>query len=111
LLHARQYLKHRSTQASCVVATRLMASRLVTQHRPTIHFDFRDGSRLERAFTYDWRLWTIPELRELLAEAGFREVQVWWETVDEDGDGTGDYEQVEHAENQEAWLVYLVAAK
>jgi hypothetical protein len=75
-----------------------------------IHFDFRDGSRLERAFTYDWRLWTIPELRELLAEAGFREVQVWWETVDEDGDGTGDYEQVEHAENQEAWLVYLVAA-
>jgi SAM-dependent methyltransferase len=76
-----------------------------------IHFDFPDGSRLERAFTYDWRLWTIPELRELLAEAGFAEVQVWWETVDEDGDGTGEYGRVEHAENQEAWLVYLVAVK
>jgi hypothetical protein len=26
-----------------------------------IHFDFEDGSRLERAFSYDWRLWSLPE--------------------------------------------------
>ncbi|MHB2017951.1 MAG: class I SAM-dependent methyltransferase, partial [Candidatus Xenobia bacterium] len=25
-----------------------------------ISFIFKDGSRLERAFTYDWRLWTCP---------------------------------------------------
>ena len=37
-----------------------------------IHFKFPDGSKIKRAFTYDWRLWTLPELRELLTEAGFR---------------------------------------
>ncbi|MCA9634670.1 MAG: class I SAM-dependent methyltransferase [Myxococcales bacterium] len=86
-----------------------------------IHFEFDDGSRIERAFTYEWRLWTIPELRELLLEAGFREVKVFWEEVevdedevDEDGDaimtGTGEYVEVtELDENQESWLVYLIA--
>lgn len=36
-----------------------------------IHFEFPDGSRLRRAFSYHWRLWTLPEIRELLAEAWF----------------------------------------
>lgn len=87
-----------------------------------IHFSFSDGSKLERAFTYDWRLWTIPELRELLEEAGFRRVRVYWEEMeepdedeedDEDGEleGTGEYVEVEHAENQEAWLCYIVAER
>ncbi len=76
-----------------------------------IHFRFRDKSRIDRAFTYDWRLWTLPELRELLAEAGFRQVTVWWEDVDEDGDGSGEYHPTEEEENQESWLVYLVAEK
>lgn len=48
-----------------------------------IHFRFPDGSEIRNAFTYDWRLWTIPELRELLVEAGFRRADVWWE--DDDG--------------------------
>ncbi len=76
-----------------------------------IHFEFSDGSRIERAFTYDWRLWTVPEVRELLAEAGFERTEVWWEEVDEEGDGTGEHRRTEEEENQEAWLVYLVAVK
>ena len=28
-----------------------------------IHFSFPDGSRIKNAFTYDWRLWTLPEIR------------------------------------------------
>ncbi len=36
-----------------------------------IHFLFPDGSKLLEAFTYDWRLWMAPELRDLLLEAGF----------------------------------------
>ncbi|MEE8139216.1 MAG: class I SAM-dependent methyltransferase [Thermoanaerobaculia bacterium] len=76
-----------------------------------IHFEFEDGSRLERAFTYDWRLWSIPEVRELLEEVGFSGVDVYWEEVDEDGDGTGEYHLALEEENQESWLVYLVAAK
>lgn len=76
-----------------------------------IHFEFPDGSKLRKAFTYDWRLWTIPELRELFAEAGFSDCQVYWERTDEDGDGTGEYVATEEEENQESWLVYLVAKR
>ena len=47
-----------------------------------IHFDFPDGSRLRNAFVYDWRLWTLAELRELCDEAGFEDVHVLWEGTD-----------------------------
>lgn len=76
-----------------------------------IHYRFKDGSKLKRAFTYDWRLWTIPELRELLEEAGFSKVDVWWENVDDEGEGNGEYTPTESEENQESWLVYVVAQK
>ena len=32
---------------------------------------------LKHAFTYHWKIWTIPEVLELLHEAGFAEVHVW----------------------------------
>jgi SAM-dependent methyltransferase len=76
-----------------------------------IHFKFPDGSKIKRAFTYDWRLWTLPELRELLAEAGFSKVRVYWEG--DDGDGGGDGVFTEHATGDAdlAWIAYLVAEK
>ncbi|MCA8962398.1 MAG: class I SAM-dependent methyltransferase, partial [Planctomycetes bacterium] len=37
--------------------------------RCKIHFEFEDGSVMEDAFTYDWRIWTLPEIRDLLIEA------------------------------------------
>ncbi|MCB9714913.1 MAG: class I SAM-dependent methyltransferase [Myxococcales bacterium] len=76
-----------------------------------IHFRLKDGSTIDNAFTYDWRLWTIPELRELLYEAGFSSVRVFWEATDASGDGTGEYVPTEKEDNQESWLVYIVAAK
>ena len=76
-----------------------------------IHFEFADGSKLKKAFTYDWRLWTVPEVRELLADAGFRSTDVYWERVDDNGEGTGEYVLTEEEENQEGWLVYVVAAR
>ncbi len=36
-----------------------------------------DLQNLRRAFQYHWRLWTIPELQEMLTEAGFSRVHVW----------------------------------
>jgi SAM-dependent methyltransferase len=76
-----------------------------------IHFRFPDGSKIERAFTYDWRLWTLPELTELLLEAGFSKVRVYWEG--EDGEGGGDGEFKEHATGVAdwAWIAYIVAEK
>ena len=41
-----------------------------------IHFEPRDGAKLTRAFVYDWRMWTLPELREAVLEAGFRDFEV-----------------------------------
>jgi SAM-dependent methyltransferase len=89
-----------------------------------IHFEFPDDSKIEKAFTYRWRLWSIPELRDLLYEAGFSNVRVFWEKVedeeeldedDEDDDGmlsgTGEYEEVTEVEQQDSWLVYVIAEK
>jgi SAM-dependent methyltransferase len=76
-----------------------------------IHFEFKDGTKLERAFTYHWRFWTLPELRELLAEAGFSRSHVYWEDEDEDGEGTGVYRVRKRADNAGAWVAYIVAEK
>lgn len=39
--------------------------------------DTRKAKRIERAFTYEWRLWSIPEMRDAMYEAGFRTVEVY----------------------------------
>ncbi|HEU4581274.1 MAG TPA: class I SAM-dependent methyltransferase [Polyangiaceae bacterium] len=76
-----------------------------------IHFEFKDGTKLERAFTYHWRFWTLPELRELLEEAGFSRSTVYWEDEDEDGEGTGVYRARKRADNAGAWVAYIIAEK
>lgn len=76
-----------------------------------IHFKFKDGSKLEKAFTYVWRLWTLQELRELLAEAGFSKSTVYWEDADENGEGTGVFRPKAHAEQEQAWVAYIVAER
>ena len=50
-----------------------------------IHFELPGGRRLRRAFTYDWRLWTLPELSDLMEEAGFDRLEVQWD-VEPPGD-------------------------
>lgn len=75
-----------------------------------IHFKFRDGSRLNRAFSYRWRLWTIPELRELLAEAGFSSTTVLWQGTDEEtGEGNDIFEPAVRGEPDPAWIAYIQA--
>jgi SAM-dependent methyltransferase len=77
-----------------------------------IHFRFPDGSKMNRAFSYHWRLWTLPEIRELLQEAGFSRVTVWWQGWDDDEkDGDGEFHQVEDADADAAWIAYVVAEK
>ena len=76
-----------------------------------IHFKFPDGSKIKRAFTYDWRLWTLPELRELLMEAGFAKVRVYWEGDDGEGGGNGEFKEHATGEADLAWIAYIVAEK
>ncbi len=77
-----------------------------------IHFTFDDGSALRRAFAYHWRMYTIPELREALADAGFTSSTVYWEGTDaktQEGDGV--YTPRETAEPDDAWVCYVVGVK
>lgn len=76
-----------------------------------IHFRFPDGSKMKKAFTYEWRLWTLPELQELLLESGFQKVSVYWEGADEDGEGNGEWSVTRHGDADEGWIAYLVAEK
>ncbi len=76
-----------------------------------ISFKFKDGSKLKRAFEYHWRFWTVPEVREMLAEAGFSASHVYFELEDEDGEDTGEWARMEEAPSSACWLAYIVAVK
>lgn len=68
-----------------------------------IHFRMKGPrKKLMRAFTYDWRLWTITELVDALAEAGFSRVDVY----DEKKNG---YRRVSRADWKDAFIPILVA--
>lgn len=75
-----------------------------------IHFEFPDKSRIEEAFSYYWRLWTLPEIREILYEAGFSKVDIYWEGTDEkNNEGNGIYMPSEVGDADPGWVCYIVA--
>jgi SAM-dependent methyltransferase len=77
-----------------------------------IHFKFPDGTKLKKAFTYEWRLWTLPEIQEILLEAGFRDVKVYWEGTDKKTkEGNGEFSETRQGEACPGWIAYLVAVK
>jgi SAM-dependent methyltransferase len=71
-----------------------------------IHFEFSDKTKLDRAFSYDWRFWTLPELQEVMREAGFADVEVWWDDTDNDDDPV--YRPRRHVTNHPGWVAYIV---
>ena len=76
-----------------------------------IHFEFPDGSKLDRAFTYHWRLWSLQELRDILEEAGFSAIDVYWEGANEDGGGNGRFKKTQRADQEQSWIAYIAAWK
>jgi len=78
-----------------------------------IHFKhYASGRTIKRAFEYNWRQWTIPEVRELLSEAGFTGVDVYWEGFEKDtGEGNGIFTLARRAENCPGWIALLVASR
>jgi len=75
-----------------------------------IGFKFADGSKIEKAFVYEWRFWSIPEVREMLVEAGFSESYVYWD-VEQDEDEDSVYKRQEVAASDPSWICYIVAKK
>jgi hypothetical protein len=76
-----------------------------------IHFKPKGGRKIEKVFTYDWRMWTIPELREMMHEVGFRKTHVYWEGTARDGSGNGVFTRTEVGEECEGWIAYVVGEK
>lgn len=79
-----------------------------------IHIQPDGKKKYKNVFTYDWRFWTVPEVVELLKEAGFSEVKTYWEDEDEDEDddsGDGNFYETKVAENCEAWVTYIIGVK
>jgi SAM-dependent methyltransferase len=76
-----------------------------------IHFRFDDGSEMYRAFSYRWRLWQLVELQELLREAGYEAVDVYWEDEDEDRNDLGTFRRRTRVQNDPGWNCYIVAQK
>lgn len=76
-----------------------------------IHFEFENGSAMRRAFTYHWRLWTLPELRELLAEAGFRRTTVYLEGDDGKGGGDGVFRPRTKGDADASFIAYIVSER
>jgi SAM-dependent methyltransferase len=72
-----------------------------------IHFKDPKGKKHENVFTYHWRFWTMPELRDLLLEAGFSQAVAFWEGDDDDGGGNGEFTAALDAENTDAWVSYI----
>jgi SAM-dependent methyltransferase len=73
-----------------------------------IHFRFRDGSMLKNAFRYDWRIWSLAELRDLADEAGFRRTDVYAEKLDRDGEPITGLRRVDRYKHDASWTPYLV---
>jgi len=71
-----------------------------------IAFGFADGRRMKRAFTYHWRLYTLPELRQAMLDAGFSDARVYWDKSPDDDEN--DFRPARHAVNSAAWLAYVV---
>ena len=76
-----------------------------------IHFKRKGEKKRLNVFRYDWRMWTLPELKELLTEAGFKKVSFYFEGTTKMGNGNGVFTKKKREENCEAWIAYITARR
>ncbi|KAJ3044228.1 hypothetical protein HDV00_002906 [Rhizophlyctis rosea] len=69
--------------------------------RVHLHFRFEDGSWLKDAFEYDFRAYTIIEIKEAMLEAGFCKTQTWVAPSAEQENVEDDEEDGEHSEDDD----------
>ena len=84
---------------------------ITNETRCHIHFRMNNGMSIRKAFTYDWRVWTIPEVRDILADAGFKKSTVYWEGDDGKGGGNGIFRAAKHGECCAAFIAYIAAER
>ncbi|PAN27468.1 hypothetical protein PAHAL_5G082700 [Panicum hallii] len=88
------------------------------QTRISLHFQAGKKQMLRHAFTYHWRLWSIPEIKDCLEEAGFESIHVWIrEMPNTQSSGNAKeynanrdvkYEESQRFNQGDAWNAYVV---
>jgi len=74
-----------------------------------IHFEFPDKTSMKKAFSYTWRLWSLPEIRDILEEVGFGDIVIYWEGTDpETEEGDGNFKPTTKGEVCPGWVAYIV---
>jgi hypothetical protein len=81
-----------------------------------LHFRVEKGGVIEQeifdAFVYEWRLWSVPELRDAMLDAGFATTEVYAKTADAmDEEGNAYVLPVEDAEELDDSFIVLVAGR
>ncbi|MFN4895731.1 MAG: class I SAM-dependent methyltransferase [Pseudomonadota bacterium] len=82
---------------------------ITNQAKFHIHFHLRGDRKRKRVFSYDWRMWSIPEIRDAMIDAGFKNTAVYWEGTARSGRGSGRYHRREKGESCRVWTAYIVA--
>uniref|UniRef100_A0A1J3JXF2 Uncharacterized protein n=1 Tax=Noccaea caerulescens TaxID=107243 RepID=A0A1J3JXF2_NOCCA len=88
--------------------------------RISLHYHLQKQNRkIRNAFSYSWRLWSLPEIKDCMEEAGFKSVHFWLREMPDasemrrtDGFGAGrdiKYEQVKNFQQCDSWNAYIVA--
>jgi SAM-dependent methyltransferase len=76
-----------------------------------IHIERKGERKRERLFTYDWRMWTLAELRDALRDAGFESVRIYLEGQDQ-ADGMTEFELTERiGQTCPRWRTYIAALR
>lgn len=76
-----------------------------------IHFKVPGYGAINKAFTYDWRLWTLPEIQEVLLEAGFTKAEVYLHDFDDEGESDETFRLRRTYENVQGWVAYVAGIK
>lgn len=72
----------------------------------------KNGWKEPKAFRYEWRFWTLPEVAELLREAGFREVEIYTDEWDDDeGESDGVFKMRRKFDHDGVWVGYIVGVR
>jgi hypothetical protein len=72
-----------------------------------VHFKIKGKKKTRQVFTYDWRIWSVRELREIMKEVGFQNSYVNWEGILRGEDSNFPDETKSH----DTWTFYIIGSK
>lgn len=109
---AKELVEERECEGFTYIWEQASFNPITSEMQCYIHFETDDGIRMDKAFDYYWRLWTLPEITEMLLTAGFKSADVYWEgTDDKTGEGDGVYSKSNQGTADAGWVCYVVAEK